>query len=269
MTSSTPCLSKNIAQKEDEKILEKAVSCAVPLLHKCRLVLQEVYKREPRETQSTRRPRSPETRRLIDEEAKYIIKTCEREKPNIEEFKEILSRSGYHYVIGMKEFMSTINVDAPELAAYKDINESSIVIFVEDKRLLISDSSREGDYYELPFCYNNKTKISNALRKTSRYKIWRALRMQRDGHKCQMCGRGLKELNDLNIKLIVHHRVHLDYIIKAWIATLEQAIRYFKPELFDLKNGITCCEVCHRWYFHPNGTKVQQKGQSAIGSSKR
>jgi hypothetical protein len=166
MTSSTPCLSKNIAQKEDEKILEKAVSCAVPLLHKCCLVLQEVYKREPRETQSTRRPRSPETRRLIDEEAKYIIKTCERRKPNIEEFTEILSRSGYHYVIGMKEFLLTINVDAPELAAYKDINESSIVIFVEDKRLLISDSSEEGDYYTRPFCYNNKTKISNAIRKT-------------------------------------------------------------------------------------------------------
>jgi len=140
----------------------------------------------------------PETRRLVKEEVEYIIRIYRKEKPDIEGFKEILSRSGYHYTTGLP---TTID-DAPDLAAFKDINESSVVILVwlRSKDLKICCRRVESEGCRLPFHYNNKiARISNAIRKTVEYKMWRNAIMQRDGNKCRKCGLGLKKLYDLKL----------------------------------------------------------------------
>lgn len=205
---------------------------------------------------------NPKTRRLVNEEVEYIIRIYRSVKPDMEGFKEILSHSGYNYTTKLP----TTILSAPDLAARKDIKGPavSVLIYVrlESEQLRIICRSEEIDR-RLPFRYNNKiAKISNAIRKTPDFKMWRDDVMQRDGYKCRICGRGLKELYDLNtkydlnIKLNVHHQTPLDYIINEFeITTPEEALRYYKPELFDLKNGITCCEICHRRYFHRNGTE--------------
>lgn len=65
---------------------------------------------------------------------------------------------------------------------------------------------------------------ARALYGTKEYKDWRLLVLERDNHRCQMCGQ-------IGGRLEVHH-------IRP---------KYLYPELtLDVKNGITLCWFCHQ-----------------------
>lgn len=67
------------------------------------------------------------------------------------------------------------------------------------------------------------TKVNESIRRSKKYKKWRAGVLERDGHKCVQCGSGL----DLNADHIKPFALY--------------------PELrFELTNGRTLCVVCHR-----------------------
>lgn len=68
------------------------------------------------------------------------------------------------------------------------------------------------------------TKENRALRNCARYKEWRKQVFERDNYTCQICKQKRKKLN-------AHH------IEKFSINKLKR---------FDVNNGITLCEECHR-----------------------
>lgn len=75
------------------------------------------------------------------------------------------------------------------------------------------------------FYKHGKSSANKMARKNVEYKIWRSAVFQRDGWLCQTCR--LRENN----KLHAHH-------IKSWADY---------PELrFDVENGVTLCEDCHK-----------------------
>ena len=64
----------------------------------------------------------------------------------------------------------------------------------------------------------------NRLRKTDQWRIWREAVYKRDNYTCQMCGKVGERLNPHHIFKKSHY-----------------------PELvFDVSNGITLCELCHK-----------------------
>jgi len=87
------------------------------------------------------------------------------------------------------------------------------------------------------------------LRKTKEYKDWRAAVFERDGYTCQMCGD----------RSVTGHRIrlHADHI-KPFAAY---------PELrFDIDNGRTLCEPCHRKTptFGKHKPEQAETGQQAV-----
>ena len=75
--------------------------------------------------------------------------------------------------------------------------------------------------YNQPFEFEIKTQD---YRKTKEYKAWRAKVFDRDGFKCQICGQVGGTLN-------AHH--------------IKEFSRF--PKLrYDVDNGVTLCECCHR-----------------------
>lgn len=74
------------------------------------------------------------------------------------------------------------------------------------------------------FYIDGRTSKNQNLRKSMEYKVWRTLVFQRDGWTCQTCGL-------LGGRLNAHH-------IRQWSKF---------PELrFEVNNGVTLCEECHR-----------------------
>jgi hypothetical protein len=82
------------------------------------------------------------------------------------------------------------------------------------------------------------TKINKLVRLMLDYDSWRLKVFERDNYTCQLC-------NLKGVCLNAHHKKRLSLIVKEHnIKTLFQA-RSCK-ELWDINNGITLCEKCHK-----------------------
>ena len=85
--------------------------------------------------------------------------------------------------------------------------------------------------------YGDRTKINESVRKMFEYRLWHSDILTRDGFTCGCCG-SKKKLN-------VHHINSLFVILKNnEIKTIEDARNC--NELWDINNGITLCEECHK-----------------------
>lgn len=83
--------------------------------------------------------------------------------------------------------------------------------------------------------------LKDALRQCPEYQAWRLEVYQRDWYRCTACG--TKPTKSLTIH--AHHIVYFsDLITKNFITTLEEALAC--PALWDITNGVTLCEDCHR-----------------------
>jgi len=82
------------------------------------------------------------------------------------------------------------------------------------------------------------SKLYETIRKTDIYKDWRTKVFERDGYICQLCNVKGKTMN-------VHHKKPVKDIIKEYnIETKWDS--YHCKALWDVNNGITLCEACHR-----------------------
>ena len=83
-----------------------------------------------------------------------------------------------------------------------------------------------------------KTNLQYRVRKLFEYRQWRSDVFKRDEYTCQSCG---KEGGWLE----AHHEITLTQLfIKYNIKTVEQARK--ESALWDINNGITYCEFCHK-----------------------
>jgi 5-methylcytosine-specific restriction endonuclease McrA len=83
-----------------------------------------------------------------------------------------------------------------------------------------------------------KSKIRDRLKHTLQYSKWRLAIYVRDGFKCQNCGQ-------VGYKLHAHHIKPLSKILKEEnIKTVEEAMKC--QEIWNIGNGITLCEECHK-----------------------
>lgn len=90
-------------------------------------------------------------------------------------------------------------------------------------------------------CHNWKggiTSLNQIIRTSGEYKEWRLQIFGRDNFTCQKCGaRG--------VYLEAHHIKGFSKILKEYkIITFESALQCF--ELWNLNNGVTLCEECHK-----------------------
>jgi hypothetical protein len=99
-----------------------------------------------------------------------------------------------------------------------------------ESRKKMSDAKLKGKDYITPLVVR--------LRNIFEYRQWRSDVFKRDDFICQKCGlRG--------IRLEVHHiKRFLDILREYNIKTVEEAL--LCVELWDLNNGITYCEECHK-----------------------
>lgn len=75
-----------------------------------------------------------------------------------------------------------------------------------------------------PFVSFKKSKENIRIRASKKYSEWRKSVFERDNFKCQKCGKIGGRLNSHHIK----------------------PFAYFKDDRFDINNGVTLCEDCHR-----------------------
>ena len=87
--------------------------------------------------------------------------------------------------------------------------------------------------------------LTNLIRCTEEYLIWRSEVFRRDGWTCQTCGfRGHGK------DIEAHHIVPLNYFLKKALlvsADIEGQIVHAKsiPDIFSINNGVTLCKKCH------------------------
>jgi len=79
--------------------------------------------------------------------------------------------------------------------------------------------------------------ITKPVRSLKAYRTWREKVLERDKHQCVDCGS--------SEKLHTHHIVELVKIVKDIIKHNGELI-YTDPRLFDINNGKTLCDYCHR-----------------------
>ena len=84
-----------------------------------------------------------------------------------------------------------------------------------------------------------KTKLHDSIRNLSQYFTWRLSIFQRDRFECQICG------DNTGGNLEAHHKVRLNNIIKEYeIKSQKDAETCYL--LWDISNGITVCNKCHK-----------------------
>ncbi len=79
------------------------------------------------------------------------------------------------------------------------------------------------------------TPINESIRKSVKYKNWRNCIYKRDNYTCKLC--------NATGKINVHH-------IKAFYTIIKSEV-----ELYDINNGITLCECCHKKFHSDYGIK--------------
>lgn len=88
-----------------------------------------------------------------------------------------------------------------------------------------------------PNWQGGKTKLSDKIRKSETYRLWRSFVYQRDGYSCVIC----KAVGDIN----ADHIIPLSVIVRRnRIETFDQALEC--SELWDTRNGRTLCIPCHK-----------------------
>ena len=87
------------------------------------------------------------------------------------------------------------------------------------------------------------TKLSFAIRNTTKYKEWRASVFKRDNYTCQFCGR-IRKIGD-RVMLECHHIKPFSLILSEHnVLNMREALDC--NELFDMNNGQTLCKECHK-----------------------
>lgn len=106
----------------------------------------------------------------------------------------------------------------------------------EETKLKISKTNRGEN------CHNWKggiTPLTLLIRSNYKYRQWRSDVYTRDNFTCQMCG------DNKGGNLNAHHIKPFSVIIQEYeITTLKEALEC--EELWNINNGITKCEVCHK-----------------------
>lgn len=115
----------------------------------------------------------------------------------------------------MLSVVTNTNIDIVR-AALKVLNEFGLVSVLADGTIVV-----------------RKAKNGARDRCSGEYKEWRNMVFERDKYTCQNCGmRG--------VRLNAHH-------IKPW--------SNYPKVRFDIENGITLCEKCHKAYHKKNGRR--------------
>ena len=88
------------------------------------------------------------------------------------------------------------------------------------------------------------TPITNQIRHSDKYKMWRLGILRRDNFTCQKCGENKKG------KIQVHHKIALSKLFRkakkySPLFNYYTAIMVYSP-IWNMKNGITLCEKCHK-----------------------
>lgn len=102
------------------------------------------------------------------------------------------------------------------------------------KKFLVTRSRKDTAKYCSRQCvYNarNLTPQNEKVRKSKKYKEWRKAVFERDNYTCQMCG--VKNKKGLGKTVILH----ADHI---------KPFAYYPELRFDINNGRTLCEDCHK-----------------------
>ena len=95
------------------------------------------------------------------------------------------------------------------------------------------------------------SKIDKRIREMPEYKQWRSDVFQRDNWTCQTCGKR-------GCYLTVHHIKSFHSIIRENKITTTEEARKCK-ELWDINNGVTLCEKCHKLTDNYKGRGVYNK----------
>lgn len=92
---------------------------------------------------------------------------------------------------------------------------------------------------------NGKATLTEQLRRSDRYKKWRADVFRRDGWTCQTCGlRGHGK--DIESHHIIPMKTILQQVAIVGISEEEKyQLAMLLPEIFDVNNGVTLCKSCH------------------------
>lgn len=100
--------------------------------------------------------------------------------------------------------------------------------------------ARKGKYggENAPNWRGGKSSLCSRIKINYKYRQWRSDVFTRDDFTCQECGR-------IGGKLNAHHKKGFSSILQKYeITTLEEALEC--EELWDINNGKTLCEECHK-----------------------
>lgn len=100
------------------------------------------------------------------------------------------------------------------------------------------------------------TKLINKIRSYKQYDEWRENIYKRDNYTCQICG------DDKGRNLEAHHIKSIYQIFEYYeITKLEEVFKCKK--LWDINNGITLCEDCHK-KIHNKWRKQEKTGNQEV-----
>jgi hypothetical protein len=82
----------------------------------------------------------------------------------------------------------------------------------------------------------SNNKYSRYLRKTKQWKEWREAVFTRDDYSCKVCGARSGKRADGSVRVEAHHMIAVRKLVRT----------PFEHHIFNVSNGITLCESCHK-----------------------